>query len=128
MAWLMGLNGVILLAYVVAIPANEIIIPTILMLTLNLAKSPLAQAGVMLELTDDAVYTTLTQYGGWTMLTAVNLMLYSLLHNPCSTTIWTIWKETQSAKWTAVATFLPVALGIVVTMLVAAVARLLGIG
>jgi ferrous iron transport protein B len=127
MAWLMGLNGVILLAYVVAIPANEIIIPTILMLTLNLAKSPLAQAGVMLELTDDAVYTTLTQYGGWTMLTAVNLMLYSLLHNPCSTTIWTIWKETQSAKWTAVATFLPVALGIVVTMLVAAVARLLGI-
>jgi ferrous iron transport protein B len=128
MAWLMGLNGVILLAYVVAIPANEIIIPTILMLTLNLAKSPLAQAGVMLELDDAAVYTTLTQYGGWTMLTAVNLMLYSLLHNPCSTTIWTIWKETQSAKWTAVATFLPVALGIVVTMLVAAVARLLGLG
>lgn len=126
-AWLMGLNGVILLAYVVAIPANEIIIPTILMLTLNLAKSPLAQSGVMLELADDAVYTTLTQYGGWTMLTAVNLMLYSLLHNPCSTTIWTIWKETQSAKWTAVATFLPVLLGVIVTMLVAALARLLGV-
>ncbi len=126
LGWLMGLNGVILLAYVVAIPANEIIIPTILMLTLTLAKSPLAQAGVMLELSDDAVYTTLTQYGGWTLLTAVNLMLYSLLHNPCSTTIWTIWKETRSVKWTLVSTFLPVALGVLVTTLVAAVVRLFG--
>jgi ferrous iron transport protein B len=124
LGWLMGLNGVILLAYIVAIPANEIIIPTILMLTLNLGKSTLAQNGVMLELSDDMVYATLTGVGGWSLLTAVNLMLYSLLHNPCSTTIWTIWNETKSLKWTAVSTFLPIAMGVVVTALVAAIVRL----
>jgi ferrous iron transport protein B len=124
LGWLMGLNGVILLAYIVAIPANEIIIPTILMLTLNLGKSTLAQNGVMLELSDDMVYATLTGLGGWSLLTAVNLMLYSLLHNPCSTTIWTIWNETKSLKWTAVSTFLPIAMGVVVTALVAAIVRL----
>ena len=124
LGWLMGLNGVILLAYIVAIPANEIIIPTILMLTLNLANSHLAQSGVMLELSDDLVYATLTGMGGWTLLTAVNLMLYSLLHNPCSTTILTIWHETKSLKWTAVATFLPVVMGFVVTVVVALVVRL----
>jgi ferrous iron transport protein B len=124
--WLLGLNGIILLAYIVAIPANEIIIPTILMLTLNLGRSQLAQTGVMLELEDDLIYQTLTQLGGWTTLTAVNLMLFSLLHNPCSTTIMTIWNETKSAKWTLVASLLPVALGIAVTLTTATVARLAG--
>ena len=51
-------------------------------------------------------------------------MLYSLLHNPCSTTILTIWNETKSLKWTAVSTFLPIAMGVVVTVLVAAIVRL----
>ncbi|WP_165360849.1 ferrous iron transporter B [Candidatus Chloroploca sp. Khr17] len=124
--WWLGLNGVILLAYLVAIPANEIIIPTILMLTLTLNRSQLAQAGVMLELDNNLVYQTLTQFGGWTMLTAVNLMLFSLLHNPCGTTILTIWNETKSAKWTAVSTLLPLLLGIIVTFVTAAVARLVG--
>ncbi|PJF21244.1 MAG: iron transporter FeoB, partial [Phototrophicales bacterium] len=113
---LLGLNGVILVAYIVAIPANEIIIPTILMLTLTLGQNIAgAQSGVMLELGDAEVYTVLTQVGGWTLLTGVNLMLFSLLHNPCSTTILTIWNETKSLKWTAVATFLPLAMGIIVT-------------
>jgi ferrous iron transport protein B len=62
--------------------------------------------------------------GGWTLLTAINLMLFSLLHNPCSTTIYTIYKETKSAKWTAVASILPVILGFIVTFLVAQVWRL----
>jgi ferrous iron transport protein B len=62
--------------------------------------------------------------GGWTTLTGVNLMLFSLLHNPCSTTIYTIYKETGSAKWTAVATLVPLALGFVVTFFVAQVWRL----
>lgn len=124
---LIGLNGVILLAYIVAIPANEIIIPTILMLTLNLGKSALAQTGVMLELESDTqVKQVLTQIGGWTALTGVNLMLFSLLHNPCSTTILTIWQETRSKKWTAVASLLPVALGFGVCFLTATVARLAG--
>ena len=125
---LLGLNGVILLAYVVAIPANEIVVPTILMLTLNLAKSNLAQNGVMSGLEDDVqIREILTGIGGWTILTGINLMLFSLLHNPCSTTIWTIWKETKSLKWTLVSTFLPVILGIAVCFATATIARLLGL-
>jgi ferrous iron transport protein B len=63
--------------------------------------------------------------GGWTLLTAINLMLFSLLHNPCSTTIYTIYKETKSLKWTTVASVLPVILGFIVTFLVAQIWRLL---
>jgi ferrous iron transport protein B len=65
------------------------------------------------------------QAGGWTLLTAVNLMLFSLLHNPCSTTLYTIYKESGSRKWTIVAALLPLALGVVVTFVVAQVWRLL---
>ena len=125
---LFGLNGVILVAYIVAIPANEIIIPTILMLTLTLGRNIAgAHAGVMLELDNAQVYTVLTQVGGWTMLTAVNLMLFSLLHNPCSTTILTIWNETKNAKWTTVATLLPLGLAFLVTFITATVARMAGL-
>ncbi|NHD15614.1 MULTISPECIES: ferrous iron transporter B [unclassified Actinopolyspora] len=127
LGWLMGLNGIILLAYVVAIPANEIIIPTILMLTLTLGPGLFgADSGVLLELGTAETRIVLVQAGGWTLLTAVNLMLFSLLHNPCGTTILTIWHETRSVKWTTVATLLPVGLGIVVTSLTAAVARSAG--
>jgi ferrous iron transport protein B len=121
-----GLNGVILLAYIVAIPANEIIVPTILMLTVLMTGSAeVGQgAGVMFELDSDASTKSLLQAGGWTVLTAVNLMLFSLLHNPCSTTIYTIYKETGSVRWTALATLLPVALGFLVTFLVAAAWRM----
>ncbi len=123
-----GLNGVILLAYIVAIPANEIIIPTILMLTMMVGGSDLVQSGVMLELESDAqVYNVLVGMGGWTLLTAINLMLFSLIHNPCSTTILTIWKETRNLKWTAMAVALPLALGFSVTFLTTTVARLLGV-
>jgi len=124
---LIGLNGVILFAYIVAIPANEIVVPTILMLTMTVGASLTgAQPGVMLELDDAQVYTVLTQLGGWTLLTAVNLMLFSLLHNPCSTTIMTIWNETKNRRWTAVATLLPLGLAFAVTFFTASVARLLG--
>ena len=124
---LLGLNGVILLAYVVAIPANEIVIPTILMLTVHtLRLSGLgAGDGVMFELDDDGAVRDLLVTAGWTTLTAVNLMLFSLLHNPCSTTIYTIYKETRSARWTTLATLMPVVLGVVACFLVAQVWRLL---
>ncbi len=122
---LIGLNGVILLAYIVAIPANEIVIPTILMLTLNLSKSGLAQTGVMSGIDDEMqIQEVLTGMGGWTLLTGINLLLFSLLHNPCSTTIWTIWQETRSLKWTTISTILPVVLGIAVCLLTATAARL----
>ncbi len=125
MGILIGLNGVILLAYVVAIPANEIVIPTVLMLTVLAGGTPEAGAGagVMFEL-DAARIGEILRANGWTTLTAVNLMLFSLLHNPCSTTIYTIYRETRSAKWTTVATLLPLVLGFVICFLVAQFWRL----
>jgi ferrous iron transport protein B len=123
---LLGLNGVILLAYIVAIPANEIIIPTILMLTVStVGLAGGAGAGVMFEADSVGATEAVLRAGGWTLLTGVNLMLFSLLHNPCSTTIYTIWKETRSAKWTTVATLMPLAMGFVVCFLVAQVWRLI---
>lgn len=123
---LIGLNGVILVAYIIAIPANEIVIPTVLMLTVLItgATGVGSGSGVMFE-TSDSETMALFQAGGWTLLTAVNLMLFSLIHNPCSTTLYTIYKETGSRKWTVVSALLPVALGLVVTFLVTQVWRLL---
>ncbi len=114
-----GLDGVVLLAYVIAIPANEIVVPTMLMMYLG--------TGMMTEVsTFDQIRRILVEENGWTLLTAVNLMLFSLLHNPCATTIITIWKETRSARWTAVGALMPLALAFLVTFVVATVARSLG--
>ena len=116
-ALVFGLNGVILLAYIIAIPANEIVIPTILMLTVlstNMTDVG-AGSGVMFELDSIADTANVLHAGGWTLLTGINLMMFSLLHNPCSTTILTIYKETKSLKWTLVSTFLPIVLGLIVT-------------
>ncbi len=125
---LIGLNGVIILAYIIAIPANEIVIPTILMLTvLSLNVVGIGEGtGVMFELDDYNTYSELFAAGGWTLLTAINLMLFSLLHNPCSTTIYTIYKETKSAKWAVISTLLPVVMGVVLCFLVAQLWRLFG--
>ncbi len=124
---LIGLNGVILVAYIVAIPANEIVIPTILMLTVLVASGVNdlgAGAGVMFELDSDTGLMAIFDAGGWTLLTAVNLMLFSLIHNPCSTTIYTIFKETGSKRWTIVSALLPLVMGFAVTFVVAQVWRL----
>jgi len=122
---LLGLNGVILLAYVVAIPANEIVIPTVLMLTVLLSGGG-GDAGVLVPAQANAATLAVLRAGGWTTLTAVNLMLFSLLHNPCSTTIYTIYKESGSKKWATVGALLPLALGVLVTFVVAQVWRLVG--
>ena len=123
---LIGLNGVILLAYVVAIPANELVIPTIIMLTLLTVGAQVGADGsvTLMEVENPQELMQIFQLGGWTLLTAVNLMLFSLIHNPCSTTIYTIYKETGSRKWTAVAALLPLALGFIVTFFVAQIWRL----
>ena len=124
--FLLGLNGVILVAYIVAIPANEIVIPTVLMLTVLVTGISGGEgAGVMFELDSVTATGDILKAGGWTLLTAINLMLFSLLHNPCSTTIYTIYKETKSVKWTVVASILPVIMGFIVTFLVAQIWRLL---
>ena len=120
---LIGLNGVILLAYIVAIPANEIVIPTILMLTVLSAGlgGVGGGAGVMFELDSETATAAIFHAGGWSLLTAVNLMLFSLVHNPCSTTLYTIYKETGSAKWTTASALLPIGMGFVLCFLVAEV-------
>lgn len=122
--FLLGLNGVILLAYIIAIPANEVVIPTILMLTvMTIGLSVDTDSGVIFE-TEPVTTAKILKQGGWTLLTAINVMLFSLLHNPCSTTIYTIYKETNSIKWTFVATFLPLLAGFVVTFLTAQLWRI----
>ncbi len=114
-----GLDGVIMLAYVIAIPANEIVVPTMLMCYLG--------TGMMSEIDAyDEIRTILVDQHGWTLLTAVNLMLFSLLHNPCATTIITIWKETRSRKWTTVGAIMPLAIAFVVCFAVAQAWRLFG--
>jgi len=121
---LMGLNGVILLAYLLAIPANEVVMPTVLMLTtLVLGGGDAAGAGVLME-GGEAETFALLQQGGWTLMTGVCLMLFCLLHHPCSTTIYTIYKETGSLRWTLLSVFLPLGLGILVTMITAGIWRL----
>ena len=116
-----GLDGVILLAYVIAIPANEIVVPTMLMVYMG--------TGMMTELDSmTELRTLLVDQHGWTLLTAVNLMLFALLHNPCATTIITIYKETLSKKWAALGALMPLAVAFIVTFFTATVARLLGWG
>jgi ferrous iron transport protein B len=112
-----GLDGVILLAYVIAIPANEIVVPTMLMVYMGVS--------VMTDVTSfDALRQLLVVEHGWTLLTAVCLMLFSLLHNPCATTILTTWKETRSAKWTTVGALMPLAIAFLVTFAVATIVRI----
>lgn len=116
---LIGLDGVILLAYIIAIPANEIVVPTMMMVYLG--------TGMMTDIPSlDSLRTLLVGVHGWTMLTAVNLMLFSLLHNPCATTILTIYKETGSRKWATFGALMPLGIAFLVTFITASVARLLG--
>jgi ferrous iron transport protein B len=111
---LLGLDGVILLAFIISIPANEIVMPTALMLYMS--------QGRMVDIEGAALGAVLTQHG-WTVLTAVCLMLFSLLHNPCGTTIWTIWRETRSLRWTVFSAFMPLTIAILVCALVASFVR-----
>ncbi len=96
-----GLDGVILLAYIIAIPANEIVVPD--------DADGLHGHGDddRPGLDVDDLRTLLVDKNGWTLLTAVNLMLFSLLHNPCATTIMTIYKETLSRKWATIGALMP---------------------
>ena len=113
-----GLDGVILLAFIIAIPANEIIVPTIIMGYMGM--------GMMTDIGSAVQLKALFAANGWTLLTAVSLMLFTLLHYPCSTTTWTIWKETRSVKWTVVSNLLPLAVALAVCFTLAQVAGLLG--
>ncbi|MDD6160643.1 MAG: ferrous iron transporter B [Oscillospiraceae bacterium] len=118
-ARLFGLDGVILTAFLLGWPANEIVVPVILMAYLS--SGTLVESGSLFALGE-----LLTAHG-WTWLTALCTMLFSLFHWPCSTTCITIRKETGSRKWTAAAVLLPTALGLTVCFVTANLVRLLGL-
>lgn len=117
-AGLLGLDGVILLAFILGLPANEIVVPIILM-------AYLAQ-GSLTEMADYASLHALLAANGWTWVTALCTMLFSLFHWPCSTTLMTIKKETQSLKWTVASFLIPTGCGVALCMAVNAVAALFG--
>ncbi len=114
----LGMDGTILMAFALGWPANEIVMPVILM-------TYLAQ-GTLVELNDLAALRAILVENGWTWVTAVCTMLFSLFHWPCSTTCLTIAKETGSAKWTALAILLPTLVGVCLCAVVAAAGRMIG--
>lgn len=107
-AKLMGLDGYILTAFILGIPANEIVLPIILMCYLK--------SGTLVNIEDTIQIGQILIQNGWTMLTAMNVMLFTILHFPCATTLLTIKKETSSWKWTAISFAIPTVCGIVLCM------------
>ncbi len=107
-AKLMGLDGYILTAFILGIPANEIVLPIILMGYIG--------SGSLINMEDYTSIGTILKANGWTIITAINTMIFTLLHFPCSTTLLTIKKETGSYKWSAIAFILPTICGIVLCM------------
>lgn len=105
-AKLIGLDGYILMAFILGLPANEIVIPIIIMSYLKTT--------TMMEMNNLLELKELLVANGWTILTAINMMLLCLLHYPCATTLWTIKKETNSVKWTVVSFLIPTVVGIVI--------------
>lgn len=110
---LMGLDGVILLAFILGFPANEIVVPIIIMIY--------TASGTLVEYESLSSLHSLFVENGWTWVTALCTMMFSLLHFPCSTTCITIYKETKSWKWTLLAFALPTILGILICMAINAV-------
>ena len=113
-----GMDGTILLAFILGFPANEIVIPIILM-------SYLSQ-GSLTEIAELSTLRTLFVENGWTPVTALCVMAFSLLHFPCSTTVLTIYKETKSVKWTLFSVGLPTILGFAVCFVIHSVGMLFG--
>lgn len=112
-----GMDGVILMAFILGFPANETVIPIMLMAYLS--------GGSLTEMTDLGALRQIFLENGWTVLTAVNVMLFSLMHWPCSTTLLTVKKECGSVKWTLAAAAVPTVIGIFVCFLLTTAVRLI---
>lgn len=114
-AVLIGLDGVILLAFILGLPANEIVIPIMVMSYLS--------AGAMLEPDGASALRDILVNNGWTWITALATMLFSLLHFPCGTTLLTIHKETESIKWTIFTFFITTAIAVIVNLIIVQLIR-----
>lgn len=117
-ARLIGMDGYILVAFILGLPANEIVLPIILMSYM--------QQGHMMEYESLAQLAEVLTANGWTVLTAICVMLFSLMHFPCGTTLWTIRKETSSTKWTLLSFLIPTLAGLLICFIAATIARLFG--
>ena len=116
-ACLLGLDGYILTAFILALPANEIVLPIILMCYM---------AGEnLVEIENLSTISNILISNGWTLLTAINVMLFSLMHFPCSTTLISIKKETGSWKWTIIAFAIPTICGIITCMITTGIYNLI---
>lgn len=118
-AHLIGMDGYILMAFILGLPANEIVMPILIM-------SYMA-TGSMLELENLSALRDLLVSNGWTLLTAINVMLFCLMHFPCATTLLTIKKETKSLKWTLVSFLVPTIAGISICFVFTQFVRLIGL-
>lgn len=114
---LLGMDGAILLAFILGFPANEIVLPIAVMIY--------SMSGSLNELGELTALRPLLEAQGWTAMTALCVMLFSLCHWPCSTTLLTIKKETGSFKWTALSALLPTALGVALCMAVSALGQMI---
>ena len=108
-ARLMGLDGYILTAFVLGIPANEIVLSIILMCYMG--------SGTLVDMESTMAIGQILVQNGWTLLTAINVMIFTLLHFPCTTTLMTIKKETGSWKWAAFGAVLPTVCGITICLI-----------
>ena len=115
---IIGLDGYILMAFILGFPANEIVIPIIIMS--YMATGSLVEINSMTEL------HSLLVSNGWSIITAICVMLFSLMHWPCSTTCLTIKKETKSIKWTLISFLVPTVTGMIICFIFTSMARLLG--
>lgn len=116
---LLGLDGVILFAFILGFPANEIVVPIIIMAYMS--------TGTILEMDSLFELKNLLVANGWTWVTAISTMLFCLMHWPCSTTCLTIKKETKSLKWTAVSFAVPTVIGMIVCFIFTSLVRLVGL-
>ena len=116
-ARLMGLDGYILVAFILGIPANEIVLPIILMSYMG--------SGSLVDLENAFSIGQILVQNGWTLLTAINVMIFMLLHFPCTTTLLTIKKETGSMKWVGLAFLLPTICGIAFCLITTGIWNLL---
>ncbi len=114
---LMGLDGVMLMAFILGFPANEIVMPIAIMAYMS--------GGTLTDISNLNLLKELLISNGWTPITAICTIIFSLVHFPCSTTVWTIYKETKSLKWTASSVLIPTALGIVLCILINLVGKIL---
>ena len=108
-AKLMGLDGYILTAFILGIPANEIVLPIILMAYMS--------TGNLVNIENTFAIGEILKQNGWTLLTGINVMIFTLLHFPCGTTLMSIKKESGNIKWASLAFSLPTACGIIICML-----------